>query len=226
MEIAAESGHGQDVVGHVLWKGVPWIAGQLVQNRDFGLRKYRVGRRFRIRAMDHRQPEHPPGNDAEHGNQVGQSLGRAQLGVFRPASRLEHFVKSLDFPPLRVPIHFLNSRLAGLRPAGRSIASSGSAFALPACLVPRHESRLVTAADTSSACRLADAPSSGRNAVAASTSIGPPLRDPRTSTCMGPRIGSRCIFLAMVVFPVPASRSTHVRTRKCVFSSSARQNSS
>ena len=70
MEIAAESGHGQDVVGHVLWKGVPWAAGQLVQNRNFGLRKYRVGRRFPIRSMDHRQPEHPPGNDAEHGDQV------------------------------------------------------------------------------------------------------------------------------------------------------------
>ena len=70
MEIAAESGHGQDAVGHILWKGVPWAAGELVQNRNFGLRKYRVGRRFRIRSMDHRQPEDPPSNDAEHGDQV------------------------------------------------------------------------------------------------------------------------------------------------------------
>ena len=43
MEIAAESGHGQDVVGHVLWKGVLWIAGQVVQNGNFGVRKHRVG---------------------------------------------------------------------------------------------------------------------------------------------------------------------------------------
>ena len=33
MEIAAESGHGQDVVGHVLLIRGPWIGGQLVQNR-------------------------------------------------------------------------------------------------------------------------------------------------------------------------------------------------
>ncbi len=60
MEVAAKSGHGQVVVGQVLWKGVPWIAGLLVQNRNFELRQNRVGRRFRIRSMNHRQPEHPP----------------------------------------------------------------------------------------------------------------------------------------------------------------------
>ena len=41
--------------------------------------------------------------------------------------------------------------------------------------------------------------------------------DRRTSTSCVPRIGSRSIFLEIVVLPAPATRSTQVRTRKwCV----------
>jgi hypothetical protein len=51
-------------------------------------------------------------------------------------------------------------------------------------------------------------------------------RPSRTSTSWLPRIGSRAIFLATVVPPEPASRSTHVRTRKWVSAVRAAQNNS
>lgn len=53
---------------------------QSIQQLDLQLRENESWRRIVLRAVDHRQPEDPPAHDAEDGDEVDQSLRRAQLG--------------------------------------------------------------------------------------------------------------------------------------------------
>lgn len=58
--------------------------------------------------MQHRQPENAPAEYAKHGQQIHDSLRRAQLGLLCATAGLEDLVKSFDLPALRVPIELLD----------------------------------------------------------------------------------------------------------------------
>ena len=60
------------------------------------------------RAVDHGQPEDAPAQDAECGEQVDQTLGSAQLRLFRAAARFKDLVEGLDLPAQRVPAELLD----------------------------------------------------------------------------------------------------------------------
>lgn len=68
----------------------------------------------RRRATDHGRPEHPPRQDAVHGDELDQALGRAQPRVLGAAACLQDVVKHLDFPAPSIPIQFLDGLLGAV----------------------------------------------------------------------------------------------------------------
>lgn len=68
------------------------------------------GFRALSRTIQHRQPEDLPTQDAERGEQIGQSL--AQLRLLGSGARLQDLAEGLDLPSHRVPALFLNRKCA------------------------------------------------------------------------------------------------------------------
>ena len=114
---------------------------------------------------DHRRPEHPPGDDAEHGQQLGQPLGRAQPGRLGPAAGLQHLVTARSSSAARTSPA---SRPPRREVTGRSVAvSTGSAPPLRLGRPARAWMTVRRQRGSASACRSAGGPSSGRTAARA-----------------------------------------------------------
>ena len=66
------------------------------------------GRQLRFGARQHGQSENPPPDNAENGDQVGQSFGAAKFGFLSLASRFENLVEHFDFPPPGLPVQLFD----------------------------------------------------------------------------------------------------------------------
>jgi hypothetical protein len=87
------------------------MVGEMIQDGDFVAGEDRVRWHVRVCPMNHRQPEYPPRNDAQHGDQLRESLGSTQLGFLDTATGFEDLVKSFNLPPLRVPVDLFDGRV-------------------------------------------------------------------------------------------------------------------
>ena len=108
-QVAAKPGNLGEVFRHCPgWRRFSSIRNELVEQPDFELCEGEVWFRLRQGAVDHRQPEHPPAQNAEDGNQPDQAFSRPEPGLFGAAAGFEDFVKGLDLPSERVPVQLLD----------------------------------------------------------------------------------------------------------------------
>ena len=78
------------------------------------LRERILRRCFWRSAIQHRDPEDPPAQNAQDSDQVHEPFGRAELCIFHSASGLQDLVKRLDLPTLSIPGQLLDCVLARL----------------------------------------------------------------------------------------------------------------
>ena len=75
-------------------------------NLDGG--KGRLGSRLRSSPRGHSNPEDPPADDRDEGEQLHQPLGGLQSCILCAASRFHDLVEDLDFPTQGVPVEFFD----------------------------------------------------------------------------------------------------------------------
>ena len=63
--------------------------------------------------MQHGQPENPPPDDAEEGDQVHEPFRTSQFGLLGFAAGFEDLVEHLDLPPQGIPVELFNGGLEG-----------------------------------------------------------------------------------------------------------------
>ena len=184
------------------------------------------GRRVRGRPARHRQPEHPPADDAQHRQQVGQPLGRPELGLLGPAARLQHLVIGLDLPPHRVPVQLLDGRGEVVhRQVGEQLPPDRLPARRRAPLAGRG-SPSATTAGSASAWPTAGGRSSGRTARGRVAVETPPVVVPDLDLVDAP---NRLVVSSPwrpSCRPGRPADPRAVRTRKCVPRLVAAQNSS
>ena len=110
VEIATESGDFYDVIGDgCLLIGIARLGfNQFIQQVNFRCVQGDGWRQVRFGSMQHSQPENPPPDDAEDGDQIHQSFRTSQFGFLGLASRFEDLAEHLDFPTHRIPIKLLD----------------------------------------------------------------------------------------------------------------------
>jgi hypothetical protein len=81
---------------------------KLVEQPDFELCQDEIWFRLRQGTVDHRQPEYPPAQNAEDGDQPDQPFGRPEPSLLSAAAGFEDFVKGLDLPAQRIPAQLLD----------------------------------------------------------------------------------------------------------------------
>lgn len=64
-------------------------------------------------AVEHRQPENAPTDDAKNRDRIGEPFRRAQSRLLRVAPRFQDFVARLDFPAHGIAIKFFNCLAPG-----------------------------------------------------------------------------------------------------------------
>ncbi len=74
--------------------------------------KAKPGGCIRLATIEHRHPENPPCQYTGHRNQIGQPLGRSELGFLCAAARLEDLTEDFDLPTLGIPINLLDGIVA------------------------------------------------------------------------------------------------------------------
>lgn len=109
-------------------RGRPRGRGQAIQDADLRPRQGDLLRRLGGRSIDHRQPEDPPPDYVEDGQQIVQPFGRAKLGLLRLAAGLQDLVKGLDVPAIMPSKNAVVARLEVSR--ATSVYRTGRALVL------------------------------------------------------------------------------------------------
>ena len=86
---------------------------RLFEQVALGVREDRSRFGSRSLAAEHRQPCHPPGDDAAKRNAVGQAIGRGETRLPDPAAGLQGSEKSLDLPAQGVPSELVHGVRVG-----------------------------------------------------------------------------------------------------------------